>query len=263
MLDSVKELPLALLRLRWWRDGCASALGGGDAHSAAASAAAHPVSRALAAALPPGCAAAGPVRVALERLALAREADCALAGLPPSLEALEAYALGTQGSLLHALLHVTPGALPTAGAHAPAQCAAALHAAGRVGTASGLAALLAGTRQHLSRGRVYLPADAAAKEGVQAESLRREGGGAPARAVFALVARAAQGALAEGRAAGPHLAAPARRVLLPAVPAGIYLEALQAVGHDAFADVLARRGGVVSPLRLQGALAWAALRGRY
>lgn len=52
-------------------------------------------------------------------------------------------------------------------------------------------------------------------------------------------------------------------VFLPAVPADLYLRALAAADGDVFADSLARAGGVVSPLRLQCQIAWAAMRGKF
>jgi phytoene synthase len=244
VLEGAKEVPLALMRLRWWRDTAAAALAGSPP--------AHPVARALAATRPANAASASAVSSALERLVLCRESDAALAGLPPSLEALEVYAAGTQGSLLRALLHAS-------GAHTRAGDVAA----GALGAAVGLTAVLAGARAHLSRGRVYLPADALRKEGVTPEALRFEGGGAGARQVVRAVADAARAQLAMARAVRDALEPAARRTLLPAVPTGLWLDALHAAGHDAFADALACRGGVVSPLGLQLRVAWANARGRY
>lgn len=244
VLDSAKEVPLALMRLRWWRDAVSSAL--------ARKPPAHPVARALAATLPADEANAAAVCSALERLVLCRESDASLAGLPPSLEAIQVYAEGTAGSLLRALL-----------AAAGDRGRAAEVAASAAGGAAGLATLLAGARSHLARGRVYLPADALRREGVTPEALRFEGGGPGARRVVAEVADAARARLAVARAARDALLPLARRVMLPAVPTGLFLDALARADHDAFADALARKGGVVSPTRLQLAVGWAALRGRY
>lgn len=247
-LDSIREAPLAQMRLRWWRDAAESALGdGGGAPSA-------PVPRVLAAvgrSLPASGRAA--LLAQLTRLTAAREGDAALRpGLPPGLEALGVYADATGGALLRALLLA-----------AAADSAVGLQAAGEAGTAAALAALLAGARAHLSRGRVYLPQDLLLAQGVSADALRFEGGGAGARQVVAAVAEEARARLAAARALLPQLSPSQRALLLPAVPAGLVLNALAATQHDAFADSLARRGGPVSPFTLRASLAWHRLKGTF
>lgn len=286
VLGTVKEVPLALMRLRWWRDALRTALPppSDDPSHSHPPPPGHPVPRALAASF-----ALSPVglqiRVLLERLALAREADAGLDGLPASMEALDSYARATGGSLLCALqLVVAPtvahergepsrsgadsgavggvesGAVSDAARRAASSGVAAASAAG---VAMGLARLLAGARSHLRSGRVYLPADVARREGVSAEALRRGRGGAPAAACFAVVAAAAEEQLALARSFRAQLSGEQRAALLPALPAGLFLDALRRVGYDAMHDSLAREGGVVAPLSLQARIGWAAFRGRY
>lgn len=280
VMDSAKEKPLQLMRLRWWRDALADALskpvttsesgdGGAPVRRKTGpgvnpAVAGHPVLRALTVtgATLASHEAAG-VRACLERLTLAREADAGLESLPPSTEALIAYAQAAGGSVLQALMHCTPGALGERAGDGDSAAAAALDGARIIGSAVCLAALLAGTRHHLAAGRVYLPADVMSEVALKPESLRTEGASEAARKAFAAVAAAAQRCLADGRALRGRLTPTAARVLLPATPAGLYLDALSREGYNALADSLARRGGVVSPTSLQLRLAWAAWRGTY
>jgi NADH dehydrogenase [ubiquinone] 1 alpha subcomplex assembly factor 6 len=270
VLDSAKEKPLQLMRLRWWRDALADTLPGagqeaeaGDSGGASSrrktavnpAVAGHPVLRALTAATASLASQdAAAVRACLERLTLAREADAGLEDLPPSTEALLVYAQAAGGSVLEALMHCTPGALDDS---------VALDGARAVGTAVCLAALLAGTRHHLAAGRIYLPVDIVADASLQLDSLRTQGSSDAARKAFSAVAQTAQRYLTDGRALRDRLTPPAAKVLLPATPAGLYLDALAGEGYNALADRLARRGGVVSPTSLQVRLAWAAWRGTY
>jgi phytoene/squalene synthetase len=273
VLDSAKEKALQLMRLRWWRDALGDTLlSDTPAGSVSPGAprrrsgvvnpavAGHPVLQALttstAALAPPSVAQ---LRACLERLTLAREADAGLESVPPTLEALLSYAQAAGGSLLEAVMHCTPGALDSCGDDS----CAALEAARQVGTGVCLAALLAGTRHHLAAGRVYLPADVLADAALQLDSLRTEGSSEAARKAFAAIAQVAQTQLATARALRASMTPSAARVLLPATPAGLYLDALQREGHNALGDAFARPGGVVSPISLQARLAWAAWRGTY
>ena len=70
-----------------------------------------------------------------------------------------------------------------------------------------------------------------------------------------------QGHLEEARELRPKVPAEARPLLLPAVAAGLYLDALQRAGFDPFAPAL-QRGGF-SPLWHQLAVKWRLLRGEY
>ena len=279
VLDSAKEKALQLMRLRWWRDALGDTLpsdttadggGGGGAPRRRSGAvnpavAGHPVLQALTAAtsrLAP--ASVAQLRACLERLTLAREADAGLESVPPTLEALVSYAQAAGGSVLEAVMHCTPGALDSRGAQRSGdESCAALDAARQVGTGVCLAAILAGTRHHLAAGRVYLPADVLADAALQVDSLRTEGSSEAARTAFAAVAQVAQAQLASARGLRGSMTPSAARVLLPATPAGLYLEALQKEGHNALDDAFARPGGVVSPISLQARLAWAAWRGTY
>jgi NADH dehydrogenase [ubiquinone] 1 alpha subcomplex assembly factor 6 len=70
-----------------------------------------------------------------------------------------------------------------------------------------------------------------------------------------------QGHLDEARELQPKVPAAARPLLLPAVAAGLYLDALQRADFDPFAPAL-RRGGF-SPLWHQLVVKWRLLRGTY
>jgi phytoene synthase len=261
-----RDAQLQRLRLRWWRDAVEGALGGDGDGGVAPRAASQPSSAqppslaALAAVFEPTKAATPHVRRLLGHLLLAREADAGLKGCPPpSREALLHYCRSTGGALLGALMHVTDGG----------SCSEVQAAAADAGAAMSLASLLRGSLAHASRGRLYVPADMALKEGLSANALLRpDGGGAPARAVFSSLAADAEQLLMLSRAARRVLSREQRLVLLPALPAGRYLAALRAADYDAAAlgRSSSRDGGAwagESPTAMHLRLAWAAATEKY
>jgi phytoene/squalene synthetase len=260
-----RDAQLQRLRLRWWRDALGGALGDGESEEKlqkAAQSGASPVLAALAAAFPPGSAARPHACRALGRLLQSREADAALTGAPPpSLEALETYSRATGGALLTALMHAA-----AAGARGDGDCAGAdaVAAAEAVGGGASLAALLRGSLAHAQRGRLYLPSDGGDSRAALTphQLLRPDGGGDAARRGVRSVAELAAELLAQGRLRSAALGRGERLVLLPAVSAQRYLDALAREEWDAPALARQRGGGMGSPLASQLALAWAAARGR-
>lgn len=192
-------------------------------------------------------------RYRLQQLVSAREEDLLRTEQPASLAALERYADGTAGQLLLLQLEATglgasaAGKGTVSGEHA----AAAEHAAGHLGRAAGIAALLRGTHLHGSRGRVYLPADLCQQHGVSEEDVLAGRDSPGMRDVALAVATAAQQHLREARRLRPQLACEACPLFLPAVATGMYLEALERAGFNLFDQSVMRPGAAVPPLAYQ------------
>lgn len=203
-------------------------------------------------------------RYRLQQMVSTREDDLLDAEPPASLAWLERYADGTSGALLQLQLEAT--GLSTASASddtASAQhAAAAEHAAGHLGRAVGIAALLRGTHVHAARRRhVYLPADLLQQHGLAPEDVLAGRDSEGMRDVVLKVASLAQQHLEEARRLRADLAPEARQLFAPGVAAGMYLEALEKSGFNLF-DQRMLKGGL-QPLAYQLRLKWALLRGRY
>ena len=255
-----RDPSLGLLRLAWWRSALEEAGRPGGRPKD------HPVLRALAAAAAaaaasPGGEAAqslfgGPLgRRWLHRLVEAREASLRRpAGPPPDLASVAGFAESTGGSLLCLLLE-----------SAGIRSSAADHAAGHVGAASALTGQLRGVASAARAGHVLLPADLLLAKGVPEESVLRGQASEGLQDVVLQVAAAARGHLRAARALDQGLPpGPARAILLPAVPAGLYLDALEGLNFDVFSPAWAagERAGV-SPAWTQAQLWWHMWRGTY
>ncbi|KAI7839929.1 hypothetical protein COHA_006323 [Chlorella ohadii] len=240
--EHAKGEMLVLMRCQWWRDAVNDCFKGKPP--------AQPVVTALAEVLGAGHQL---TRYRLQQLVSAREEDLLRTEQPASLAALERYAEGTAGQLLHLQLEAAGlgASAASAGTASAAHAAAAEHAASHLGKAVGLAALLRGTHNHASRGRVYLPADLCRQHGVTEQDVL-SGHDTPAvRDVTLAVASAAQQHLQEARRLRPQLAAEARPLFLPAVATGMYLEALEAAGFNLFDQRLMQPGAAVPFLTYQ------------
>jgi NADH dehydrogenase [ubiquinone] 1 alpha subcomplex assembly factor 6 len=231
--ESVREPALGQIRLQWWHDTLA-ALRAGKAVD-------HPVARAL-----------GPVmaRFALEgdlfgRLLTAREEDWS-SQPPPDMAALAHYAEATSATLMSLAARVVAGDAPPA----PQVIRDA-------GIASALIGLLRALPFRSALGRVDLPADWLAAEGLTATDIAEHRNQAATRRVIARVAAAAEGHLAAARQ-GPAAARAALPALFPATLAGLYLRRLKAVGFNPYHPRL----NIAPPVR-QLALLWNSWRGRF
>lgn len=260
----------AQMRMQWWREVVAAiyAPGAGADGNANGKLPPHPVARALRDAV----AAHGLTRRWLDRLLEARLRD--LDGVQPQTMAeLEEYAECTQSSLLYLALEALGVRHPTAD-----------HAASHAGKAVGIATLLRGTRYHASQQALYVPLELQRAFKVSANDILR---GPPATPeaqqaladVFYEVASQAHVHLEHARtllsaapsshACGPEQGqqlqprepAPPGTVtaLLPAVRAGMYLEALQKAGFDALNDQLLPPKAYFG---FQCRLLWANMRGK-
>ena len=203
-------------------------------------------------------------RYRLQQIVAAREEDLTRPDQqPPSLAALEALADGTAGQLLHLQLEaagLSSGAA-TDGTTSAEHAAAAEHAAGHLGRAVGIVGALRGTYKAAAAQRVYLPADLCAAHGVGAADVLQGRDSEGLRDVALAVASAAKQHLEEARRLRGDVAPAARPLFLPAVAAGMYLDALEAAQFNLFDQRLLRGG--VPHLTYQLRLKWAALRGRY
>jgi phytoene synthase len=215
--ETVTQPTLGRIRLEWWRENIGTAYDGGPVRR-------HPVAEALTAAI--RCHRLS--RAHFDRLVDAREAD--FDDEPPAtLAALEDYAEATASTLI--LL-----ALEALGVREPAAAAAGRH----VGVAFALTGLLRAIPFHAGRWRPIVPADVAARSGLDARGSPVGPGSRALRAAVGEIAKAAAGHLRQarnGRRAVPRRALPA---LLPAVVAGQALRRLAHAGNDPFAPTLAR-----------------------
>jgi phytoene synthase len=232
--ESVTQPTLGRIRLEWWRENIAAAYGGGAVRR-------QPIVEALTAVV----RGARLTRAHLDRLIEAREADFADEP-PPDLAALEDYAEGTSSRLVLLALEVLDvrGALAAEAGH-------------HVGIAYSLAGLLralpfqAGVRQ-------VIPADSAARAGIDPAHARRMRGSPALRYAVAEIAAAAEGHLRRARQIRRAVSRAALPALLPAVIAERWLRQLGRAGGDPFDPSLAR----ADPLQIWRLLA-AMLRGRF
>ena len=233
--ETVAQPTLGRIRLEWWRENIAAIYGAGPVRR-------HPVAEALAAAVREH----GLSRLHLERLIDARDAD--LEDPPPAdLGVLEDYAEDTSSTLV--LL-----ALEALAVHHPAAREAGRH----VGIAYALAGLLRALPLRGAAARPIIPADIAARNGLDPTSAAPEPGSPAVAAAVAEIAAAAQAHLRSARARHGMVPRAALPALLPAVIAARSLQRLARAGWDPFAP------GLLAPDPLQSwRLAAATIRRRF
>ena len=231
--ETVREPMLGRIRLQWWRE----TLAGFDDGTVRAHAVAAPLAETVKRCRLP----AEPFDTLLE----ARERDVE-PDPPAALAALEAYVVGSAGSLIELALDVLAVDQP-----------AAREAARHVAIAHGLVGLLLAVPFRAAHGRVDLPRDLLDQAGLHPDAVKEGGDPRLAEVVRAVAAPVAQH-LAAARAHRREVSRAALPALLPALIAERKLVRLAAAGHDPFSPALGRPDGSLS-LRL----AWAAWRGRY
>jgi phytoene synthase len=226
---------LGQIRLQWWREVVDAAYAGVPARR-------HEVVTPMVAVI----AALGLSRAPFDRIIDTRERDLADTPLA-DLAALVDYAEGTSSTVVHLALEALGAAEP------------ATIAAGReVGIAYALAGLLRAMPFHAASGRCYVPADIAARVGLDPAAYIRRRDTPALRSAVAELAEAAATHLAAGRQRRGQTPRRARAALLPAVLADRFLRCLKRARFDPFAPELA------SPDPLQSwRLAAAALRNRF
>jgi NADH dehydrogenase [ubiquinone] 1 alpha subcomplex assembly factor 6 len=233
--ESVSEPTLGRIRLEWWREAVAAAYAGTPARH-------HPVAEALAETV----RQAAPAREHFEALIEARAAD--LDDTPPaSLAALEHYAEGTSARLVLIALEIL-------GTRDMAAAETGRHA----GIGYALAGLLRALPLMARTGRPIIPADIAARHGIDPGNWRTARDTPGLCAAIAEIADTARRHLASARAGRRTIPRPALAALLPAVVAARALDRLARARYDAFDPALAR----ADPLQ-SWRLALAALRRRF
>lgn len=226
--NRAREPHLGLMRLVWWRDAI-DALFKGHAPE-------HPVLRALQAVL-------AEVQLSkrwFSRLLEARIEDLDRETSPPTMEALEAYAENTASALLYLSLEA-----------ANVRSLSADHAASHIGKAEGLSLLLRGTLHHLQQRRSYIPLVTAAKHGLVQEDLYTGRGSEGLQDAVLEIASAAQAHLTKASALKSSVPPEVLRTFLPAVPARLYLQTLEAHNFNVLDPKLHRGICGVNPLWLQ------------
>jgi phytoene synthase len=233
--EAAAQPTLGRIRLEWWRETIAAVYGAAPVRR-------HPVAEALAAAV----RERGLSRAHLDRLIDARDEDCD--DRPPADTAsLEHYAEGTSSSLV--LL-----ALEALAVRHPAASEAGRH----IGVAYALAGLLRALPLRGTAARPIIPADVAARNGLDPDRAAPEPGSPAVAAAVAEIATAAQAHLRSARALAAIVPRAALPALLPAVIAARSLQRLARAGCDPFAP------GLIAPDPLQSwRLAFAMIRRRF
>ena len=246
-MDAASNPKVALMRLLWWQQALDDIFSGKSVN--------HPVATALS-----SVTHSRPITCKhwLKRSLEARITDAQREPdeLPGSINDIDKYAEDTQSSILYSVLQA--GGI---------QSTSADHAASHVGKASGLVLLLKAFPYHLSKyGRIsYLPSDIAEKHRVQEVFIQGSGGHSSeefSEAVFE-VASAANAHLLRARELHGSVPTEALPMLLPAVPAQVFLDSLRRAQFDVFDPRLARGVMGISPFWFQLKLAWHAWRRSY
>ncbi|MGC2414613.1 MAG: phytoene/squalene synthase family protein [Stellaceae bacterium] len=233
--EIVTQPMLGQIRLQWWREIVAAAFAGVATRP-------HEVAEPLTAVIRDVM----PTRAHFDRMIDTRERD--LADEPPvSLATLEVYAEGTAATLLNLALEVLGVTEPAAGA-----------AAREIGIGYALSGLLRALPFHARTGRSYIPADIAARAGLDPADYAGLRDTAALRAAAAEIAEAAVGHLRAARRYRREVPRSARAAMLGAIVADRFLARLNRAAFNPFAPEL------VIPDPLQSwRLAAAALRGRF
>ncbi|KAK9148006.1 hypothetical protein Scep_006763 [Stephania cephalantha] len=178
--------------------------------------------------------------------------------IPHKIGELEKYAEDTMSTILYMTLQA--GGI---------QSTTADHAASHVGKASGLLLLLRSLPYHASRSRQvsYIPSEVASKHGLLVNyggrtQVRMDSREKLSDAVFE-IASVANDHLQKARELAKTVPAESLSVLLPAVPAQVFLDSLERVQFDVFDPRLARGILGISPFWFQLKLKWYAWRGKY
>ncbi|MBI1329854.1 MAG: phytoene/squalene synthase family protein [Alphaproteobacteria bacterium] len=214
--ETVKEPMVAAIRLQWWREALASAR---DLHHRG-----HDVVHGLVDVF----ARVGPPLELFEAMIDARESDAADVTFA-DMESLEAYADATSGNLMRLATRVL-------GAGEERETLHDAHARA-AGIAYALTGILRAIPFHAAHGKLFLPRDVLADEGVTPDDVLVHHRGGRLKPVIARIAARARVHLDASRLMerpGPALAA-----FLPAAIAPLYLKQMEQPGFDVFHDAVA------------------------
>lgn len=239
-IENAKEPTLGLMRLQWWSSAV-------DDIYKKDIVPAQPV----AVALKQVVVESGLNKRWLDRIIDARYKDAERTAPPKTLASLEDYAENTTSSMLYLQLEA-----------AGIKNTKADHVASHVGKAIGLVNLLRGTPFHARRRSTMLPTDLMMKHGVATESVFRGEASEQLCDVALAFASTAKANLDKGRRLFEGVPRVARGLLLPAIPAGDYLDALEVANFNLFDPALASLEGT-SMLKMQAKITWHAWRGTY
>ncbi|TPX62385.1 hypothetical protein PhCBS80983_g00528 [Powellomyces hirtus] len=226
--ENVKNPQIGKGRIAWWRDAIDKVYDGKPPI--------HPVTELLARALD-----AAPLskswfkRILTEREANLQDPQYA------TIADLERYAENTAAALLYLQLEALGLQNPQAD-----------HAASHIGKAIGIATILRATPFHVEERRFYLPSEIMAKHALSAETIFRSGPSPELEEVVFEVATAANDHLITARSFLKESPPQAHPALLSAIPADMYLQALEKANFNIFDPKLGKRNWKL-PFRLWSA----------
>eukprot|EP00250_Pteridium_aquilinum_P014530 c22046_g1_i1 orf=225-1112(+) len=240
ILESARELNLAMMRLQWWRDAVDGIFKGKRLE--------HPIVTALSAVVEEHKLS----KHWFSRLLDARQSDLEMEGAPRTMSDVEKYSENTASALLYLTLEAAGIRLTSAD-----------HAASHVGKAEGIALLLKASPHHSLFRRTYIPIEVAARHGVSQEDIYRKVYSEGLADAVLEVASVADAHLSKAHALACTIPAAAAPILLPAVATGVLLNSLKKVNFNVFDPKLVRGVNGISPLWMQLQLKWHAFRNTY
>ncbi|KAJ3158118.1 NADH dehydrogenase (ubiquinone) complex I, assembly factor 6 [Geranomyces michiganensis] len=221
--ENVKNPQLGVGRIAWWRDAIDKVYSVRSAFLGTPPV--HPVAQSLSLALETApLSKSWFKRILSEREANLQDPQYA------NIADLERYAENTASALLYLQLEALGLQNPQAD-----------HAASHVGKAIGIATILRATPFHIEQRRFYLPSELMAKHGVAAETVLRSGPSPALEEVVFEVATAANDHLITARSFLKESPPAAHPALLSAVPAELYLQALERSNFNLFDPKLGKR----------------------
>ncbi|XP_010269555.1 PREDICTED: NADH dehydrogenase (ubiquinone) complex I, assembly factor 6 [Nelumbo nucifera] len=245
-MDVASDPRVGLMRLLWWQEAIDKIF--------ADKVIEHPTAQALSCVISEHKITKGWLKRSVE----ARINDARREEIPDTIEELERYAEDTVSTILYTTLQA--GGINST---------AADHAASHIGKASGLLLLLRSLPYHASRNRpiCYIPADVATNHGLLVKhgsrsEIRMDSREKLSDAVFEM-ASIANVHLQKARELAQTVPKKALPVLLPAVPAQIFLDSLRRSEFDVFDPRLGRGVLGISPFWFQLKLKWHAWRRKY
>lgn len=247
-MDVASDPKIGLMRLLWWQEAIDKIFANKLIE--------HPTAQALSSVISENKISKSWMKRSVE--ARINDARRDIADMPETIEELERYAEDTVSTMLYMTLQA--GGI---------RSTAADHAASHIGKASGLLLLIRSLPYHASRSRQfpYIPTKVAASHGLLVKQGGRSEVNMDSReglcnAVFEM-ASVASVHLQKARELAGTVPSEALPVLLPAVPAQVFLDTLSKVQFDVFDPRLSRGVLGIAPLWFQLKLKWHSWRGKY
>lgn len=247
-MDIASDPKIGLMRLLWWQEAIDKIYANKSIE--------HPTAQALASVISETKLS----KVWLKRSVEARINDARRepTDVPETIEVLEKYSEDTVSTMLYLTLQA--GGIKST---------AADHAASHIGKASGILLLLKSLPYHANRNRhsSYIPTKVASKHGLLVkrggqEEIRLDSREGLCDTVFE-IASVANAHLQKARKLAASVPSEAIPVLLPAVPAQVFLDSLSRVQFDVFDPRLTKGVLGIPPLWYQLKLKWSSWRRKY